>query len=160
MSQVTEKTFSKVLAATLKSATAMRSNIQALIVFGMQHYAEHRNAAYLSSIVNKCIGVKALPTQTIKEYIKAHSNLHWVKLSDGTHGFKMNGDNPEVKELDVSWYDWEGGKHNKVTTDMDFLSQIKSLQTRITKALSDGHIKEENREKAQQAVQTLGELLA
>lgn len=158
MTSVNEKTFSKVLNGVIKSAAGMRDNLQALIVFGLEQYSEHRNASYLSSVLNKCIGVKSIPTVTIKEYIKAHANIKWVKLSDGTHGFKMAEDNPNVVMPEITWYDWKDAKHNKVTVDMDAMAQAKRLFTALTKALKEGHVKD--KEKAEAIKAALEPLLA
>lgn len=153
MSNVTEKTFSKVLSSFIKGQTTSRDTLQALLGFGFEQYANNRNAAYLSSILAKCKGVKSVPTITVLEYIKAHANVKYVKLSDNTMGFKMDGDNPVVTNPTVTWYDWEGGKHNNIKADMDVTAQVKALLTRITKAMKEGHVKDkEQAEKVQTAL--------
>lgn len=157
MSNVTEKTFTKVLASFIKGQTSSRDTLQALIGFGLEQYANNRNAAYLSSILAKCKGVKSVPTVTVLEYIKAHANVKYAKLSDNTMGFKMNGDDPVVTNPEVTWYDWTGGKHNAVKADMDVTAQVKALLSRINKAMQEGHVKD--KEQATKVQATLAGLL-
>ena len=100
MSNINSKTFARKLAATIASTAKMRDNVQELVEFGLEQFRDHGNASYLSEIVNKCIGVKALPTRTIKDYIRAHANLNWMKLKDGNYGFKKSGKEEDKKASD------------------------------------------------------------
>ena len=157
MSNITEKTFATILAGFIKGQTKARDTLQALLGFGLEQYANHRNAAYLTAIVTKTRAVKSIPTVTVVDYIKAHANLKYVKLSDGTMGFKMDGDDPIVTNPEVTWYDWEGGKHNAVKADMDINAQVKALLTRINNAMKEGKVKD--KEQAQKVQTALTGLL-
>lgn len=144
---ITTKNFNAKLSGLINSAKTQRDNLQALIVFGLLQYRDHGNTTFLSIALNKCIGVKSLPTTTIKDYIKEHANLRWTQLKDKSHGFKKDGSVVEVKEIQVTWYDWDGGKHNRVTADMDVVAQAKALMNRIEKALKDHRVKDETQAK-------------
>lgn len=138
-----EKQFNQKLSGVIRSAKNMRESIQELIVSGLVHYENHNDSGRLTAIVTACKGVKSLPTATIADYIKAHANLGWGKLKDGKPGFRTIGKGAEVKMPEVTWYDWEGGKHNQVTSDYAFLSTIKGAITKAVKAAEEGRIKAE-----------------
>ena len=148
------KTFNRKLSGVVKSAKSMRDNVQELIVAGLVHYEEHQDTGYLTDLVRACQGVRSLPTTTISEYIKLHANVGWGKLKDGKPGFKKVGKDIEVQMPEVTWYDWEGGKHNEVKSDYQFLSTIKSAITKAVKAHEEGRISDEQWEAAQKAAKT------
>lgn len=143
MQQTTTKNFKSQLNGIIKSAKTQRDNVQAIIVFGLNHYKDHGDASYLSQVLSAAIGVKSLPTVTLKEYIKAHANLLWKKGKDGKFQFKKDGTDVKVTMPTVSWYEWDGGKHNKVTVDMDVMAQTKALLKRIQSGLKDHKVKDE-----------------
>jgi len=157
MSEVNSRTFNKVLGSFITSQKKSRDVLQSLIIFGLEQYKEHQNASFLSSIIIKCKGAKSIPTGTVKEYIKAHANVRFVKLSDGTHGFKKDGEVAEVNTPDMPWYEWEGAKHNNVTVDMDVVAQAKRLLTMLRTKLEEGHVKD--REAAMKIGKALDEAL-
>lgn len=158
MTTITTKNFKRKLSAVITSTKAMRVNVQLLIDFGLEQYRDHGNASYLSAILNQCIGVKALPTITLKDYIKEHANLRWVKLKDGSHGFKKDGKEVAVTMPTVVWYEWEGGGHNDVKADMKIATRIKSLLTQLRTNLGDGKV--DDLELARKAEKALAELVA
>ena len=145
------KVFNRKLSAVVKSAKTMRENVQELIVAGLVHFEQHNDTTYLTELVRACQGVRALPTTTISEYIKLHANVGWGKLKDGKPGFKKVGKEVEVTMPEVTWYDWEGGKHNEVKSDYLFLSTIKSAVTKAVNAHKEGRISAEQWEAAQKA---------
>lgn len=136
------KTFNRKLGNVVKSAKAMRDNVQELIVAGLVHYEQHGDTGYLTDLARACKGVKSLPTQTITDYIKEHANVGWGKLKDKQLGFKKVGKEVEVRMPEVTWYDWEGGKHNQITQDYDLLSSVRSAVTKAIKKAQEGHLKE------------------
>jgi len=150
------KTFNRKLAAVVKSAKTMRDNVQELIVAGLVHFDEHGDATYLTELVRACQGVRSLPTTTISEYIKIHANVGWGKLKDQKGGFKKIGKDIEVKMPEVTWYDWEGGEHNKVKSDYAFKASIKRAITNAVTAHNEGRISAEDWEAAQQAAELFG----
>ncbi|MCW8982484.1 MAG: hypothetical protein OQK13_00405 [Gammaproteobacteria bacterium] len=139
---VNTKNFSSKLSGLIKSAKTQRENLQELISFGLAHYAEHHDPVYLTKVANAAIGVRSLPTRTITDYIKHHANVGWTTLKDGKKGFKRIGKETQVEMPNVTWYDWEGGKHNQVVEDYDALATIKSTLTKAFKKEEEGHLKE------------------
>lgn len=136
--------------SVIKSVTAMRDNLQAMLVFGFKEAAESGNLNYLTDSLQACIGVKALPTQSIKEYIKAHVNVKWVKRKDKTYGFAKDGA-LEVQECTIPWYSHETAKH-QATADLDPIAQAKAFLTRLTKAI-EGHTVKEGEEDHARTIQ-------
>lgn len=136
------KTFNRKLSGVVKSAKTMRDNVQELIVAGLVHYEEHGDTGYLTDLARACKGVRALPTTTITEYIKAHANVGWGKLKDKRLGFKKVGKDIEVQMPNVTWYDWEGGDHNVIKEDYDMLASVRSAVTKAIKKAQEGHLKE------------------
>jgi hypothetical protein len=137
---ITTKNFSTKLSAFLTSTKTQRDNLQALIVFGLTHYRDHGDATYLSRGIQGCIGVKSLPTNTIKNYIKAQANLRLEAGKDGAV-FKKEGKEVEVTLLDVAWYEWEGADH-QAKPDVDAMARVKTLVTTLAKAIKEGTVKE------------------
>lgn len=139
---VNEKNFNAQLSGMLTSAKNMREKVQALIVFGLQHYKEHEDSTYLTKVIQAAVGVRALPTTTIKDYIKDHANLKYVKLKDGKLGFKKEakGVDPDIKMPDVVWWMWDGGKHNADTADKDAFEVFQRFLKRLEsgKGIKDG----------------------
>jgi len=143
MSEITTKNFKSKLASVIKSAKTQRDNVQSIISFGLSHFKQHEDACYLTQALNAAIGVKSLPTVTLKDYIKEHANLVWQKGKDDKLQFKKEGKDVKVTMPTVAWYEWDGGKHNKVTTDMDVMAQTKALLKRIQAGLKDHKVKDE-----------------
>lgn len=157
------KTFNRKLGNVVKSTKSLRDNVQELIVAALVHYESEGgdglptgDTGYMTDLVRACQGVRALPTTTISEYIKIHANVGWGKLKDGKPGFKKVGKEVEVTMPEVTWYDWEGGKHNEVKSDYQFLSSIKSAITKAVTAHEQGKISAENWEAAKKAAETFG----
>lgn len=141
---ITAKSFKRELSTFLRSTTTQRNKVQAFIVFGLSHLKETGDSGYLSLLMNGCVGVKSLRTQTIKEYIKGHAvGLKWSKRKDKTMGF--TGTVTEFKEPVMNWFDWDTTGSAKA--DMDPMAQVKSLISRIGKALEEGTIKDADKGK-------------
>jgi len=140
MSEITTKNFKQRLAAIVKSAKSQRDKVQEIIVFGIQHYKDHGNSSYLTMVLNECVGVKSMPTKTIKGFIQEHANLKYVKNDAGDLVFKKDGKEVKAVMPVEKWYDWAGGDH-QATKDMDVMVQAKALLTRINKAVKEGHVK-------------------
>jgi len=144
---ITTKNFGTTLSGMLRSAKSQREKVQALIVFGLVHYADTKDAGYLSRVLNGCIGIKSMPTVTIKNYIKAHANVVWGKTTDGTYVFKKDGKDAVVELPSATWFNWEGAGHNNVKADVDALGQAKALLGRIKKGLADHKVKDRDEAK-------------
>lgn len=142
VSDITAKNFKSKLAGFKNSMLTQRDNLQEFLEFGLLHYKENGNTVYLSQTLNVCVGVKALPTNAIKEYIKEHANVQWKKNKDGDMVFKKVGKQVEVTMPSVIWYNSKHVAKDQAKADMDVLARTKSLLTSLTKALNDGHVKE------------------
>lgn len=153
---VTEGNFTRVLGAVVKGATRQRDVLQQLIIFALAHFAEHGNTHYLTVTLNACIGVKSLPTKTMKEFIQAHANVTWTKTTDGTMVFRKQGKDIQVTMPTTLWYDFS--KSHQAAPDLDVVARIKSLATAIEHAISDGKIKPGQERIADKARELLSQL--
>lgn len=166
MTTITNSNFKAQLNALVRSSTAQRDKLQALIVFGLQHVSEHDDASKLTQVMNAIIPVNAFRTATAKDYIKAHvTNLTWTKLKDGNHGFAKfkKGVACEVTMPSASnpWY--EHDNQGNVKPDIDILMQMKALQTRVSKALNhegDKRVKEGQESLAVKMLQAFDAVMA
>ena len=138
---ITAKNFSAKLAGFKNSMLSQRDNLQEFLEFGLLHYKEHGNTIYLSRTLNVCVGVSALPTRAIKDYIKDHANVQWKKDKAGNMVFMKVGKKVEVTMPDVVWYDSKHVAKDQAKPDMDVLARTKALLTNLNKALEEGHIK-------------------
>lgn len=141
LTMITVQTFNKALSAFRASGMNLREKAQELIAFGIAQANEHGDLGYLTRVMNVAREVKALPSTTIKDYIKLHvPGVGYVKLSDGTYGFKRDGQESFVGRCTmptVPWYEWEGNNKNH-TADVDLRASLKALVTRTKKALAEG----------------------
>jgi len=162
------KNFNSRLNTFFKGEQARRDVLQSFIVFALHHYAgtgdsdkqTKGDTTHLTTIMNGCVGVKSLPSLTIKDYIKEFANVHWVVAKDKTMVFKKisKGEDPTVTIPEVVWYEWEGGKHNKVKPDFDIVWQAHAMLKRLETAIKEGRgIKDEA--KAEEIKQALAGVL-
>lgn len=157
---ITTGNFNAKLQNLVINAKSQRESVQELIVFGVMQYALHSDTGYLTRLMQACVGVKALPTQTIKDYIKEHANVKYVAIQDKETKrtkkvFKKDGERAETKDITVSWYEWHGARH-QASLDLDETAQIRSFLTRLNAKIKDGHVK--NFEHAVQVKQALESL--
>ena len=142
MKLLDSKTFNRKLSGGVRSAKSQRDNIQALILSGLAQYKEHGNAGQLSSLLAAYVGVKSVPTVTIKDYIKEHANVKYAKNKDGDHVFSKDGGKGVervVTEPLETWYDWKKAKHNNVKE----VNYLKRLTTDVSKLIAKGTNKAE-----------------
>lgn len=159
VSDITAKNFKSKLAGFKTSILTQRDNLQEFLEFGLLHYKKHGNTLYLSQTLNVCVGVKALPTKAIKDYIKDHANVTWAKNKDGDMIFKKSGKQVEVTMPSVIWYNSKHVAKDQAKADMDVLARTKTLLTSLNNALKDGHVKEGQHEIALKIKQDLEGLL-
>lgn len=157
---ITASNFNTKLAGFKTSINNQRDNLNDLIVFGIEHYSEHGNTLYLSKVMNTCVGVKALPTQAIKQFIQDHANVAWKKDKAGNMVFKKNGKEVVAEIPTIKWYDSKHVANQQAKPDMDVVARTKSLLTSLTKAMKEGHIKEGQEELAAKLHKDLAGLLA
>ena len=134
------KNFNARLSSTLKSAVSLRDNIQGLLIFALVHFREHGDTSYLTKIMNGTIGVKSIPTATIKDYIKNHAPVVWKenKKKDGLL-FKKTGECSDTVIPNKPWYEFS--QQHQAKKDMDVLAQARSLLKRITTSLEAETVK-------------------
>lgn len=145
---LTSKNYNSRLNGYFKSESSRRDTMQAFISFGVLHYGGQTDkgectkgdTTLLSALMKGCVGVKSLPSLTIKDYIKEHANVSFVKTKDGTFVFKKRSKNEDVSIMEclTPWYEWEGGHHNKAKPDFDLLARFKSVLTAFETAKKKG----------------------
>jgi len=155
------KTFSTKLRGIVTSALNQRDNIQSVIVSGFEEYSEHGNSGQLSRVLKACVGVKSLPTKVILDYIKAHANVSYIKVKDGTMQFKKASGETACTVIPFSetWYNWTGNGQHNPPADFDIHARIKALMTSTKKAMDDGKIKSGQEDEARAVMQALQALL-
>jgi hypothetical protein len=143
------KQFTAKATSTKNAAATMRAGVQALIEAGLGHYAEHGDTVYLTKAMDCCIGVQALPTNTIKGYIKQHANVTYVKSGDVYVFQKVKAGKDEPKGTKVSavvemptvtWFAYNAEK-NPIKADYDAVTRLKNMIKGMEAALEDGKVK-------------------
>ena len=141
MSNLTDKQYRTKLTGFIKSSTTQRDNCQELIVEGIRQYKESGRTTRLTMFLNESVTVKSIPTVTIKDFIKEHTDLAYKANKAGDHQF-VRADKNADKQADlpeINWYDWKKSKHNAVK-EKDY---VKSLTNDVKGALSKGVDKSE-----------------
>ncbi len=141
MAIISAKNFSTKLASTLRAAKTQRANIQALIVFGLEHFVGEGegDTGYLSRTLNGCVGVKSIPTRTIQKYIEEHANVKYSKAKDGTNVFKkVKGEVPHYVVPAVAW--WEYDKGHQAVADLDIVKRLTSTHNAMVKAIEEDKV--------------------
>lgn len=135
--------FASTMATIIRSSRSQRESLQGVIGFAANHYKETGDSVYLTRMMRACVGVKSLPTQTMKNYITGHTNLTYTKAKDGSMVFKKvkKGEEPRVDAFVGKWYEYEAGHQAK--KDIDALVQAKALLTRIQNGLKEGKVKDQ-----------------
>lgn len=134
--------FNQKIAVFHGHAKVTRELLQELLEDGLR-YAAHPNAGgdgnlrRLTLVLHACQQLKSIPTNTVKKYIQQWVDAKWVKLDDGTMGFKYNNGAGSTIP-DVTWWDWEGNDTAKAKPDVDALTGLQNLKARIEKAQKDG----------------------
>lgn len=144
---ITKSNFNGKLSGAIRSTAVLRDNLQNLILFGMEHYHACGDTGYLTTCMQKCVGVNALPTGKMKQFIQAHANVSWreVEIKKGVnagkkaHVFKARTSSHEYTEPTVTWYDYS--RDGDAVADMDTAASIINLTKRIAKGLETGKVK-------------------
>lgn len=131
-----KKQFNSKLNGVIKSALNQRDNIQLLIVAGIDQYAESGRTTYLSDMLTATVGVKSLPSVTIKDFIKEHTDLTYSKNKADEYQFLRADKSADKVALTptINWYDWKKAKHNNVAT----VDYSKRLTNNVKKAIETG----------------------
>ena len=133
---MTDKQYATKLLGFIKSHTTQRDNCQSLIVEGIRQYKDSGRTTRLSLFLEKSVIVKSIPTVTIKDFIKEHTDLAYKPNKAGDYQFIRADKNADKKANipDEMWYDWKKSKHNAVK-EKDY---IKSMVSNAKQALSHG----------------------
>lgn len=133
---MTDAKYKQVLTGFIKSHTTQRDNCQALIVEGIRQYKDSGRTTRLSLFLEKSVVVKSIPTVTIKDFIKEHTDLAYKPNKAGDYQFVRADKNADKKANipEEMWYDWKKSKHNAVK-EKDY---VKALTTDVKGALGKG----------------------
>jgi len=134
--------FNRRIVAFNDAAKVSRDQLNDLIMDGLLQAADvsqggHGSCSRLTVVLQACKHVKAIPTRTVQAFIQKHANVKWMKLKDGTHGFKYSG-KPCVTLPECTWYDWEGNNTSKPKVELDLKASMERLLARGDKALKEG----------------------
>lgn len=154
------KEFNTTLKGVITSAKNQRDKIQALIVSGLEEYQEHGNTGQLSRLIQAVVGVRSLPTNTLRDFIKAHANVMFTKAKDGSYVFKkMTGEKEVAVTIpDVTWYNWKGNPNKNPNLDFDVAKALSQMVKRVAKAMDEGKVKEGQEEEASLVLSDLSKL--
>jgi len=145
---ITTKNFGRKLSGVVKSAKTMRGNLQNILLFSMEHWYAHGDTGPLDRCMEACVGVQALPTQKMKQFIQEHASVTWreVEIKSGANKgkkinvFKQRGKDRVYQEPTCNW--WEFSKAGDAVPDMDTDASIINLHKRIQKKLTEKHVKD------------------
>ena len=121
--------------------STMRDNVQALAVSAIETFGQHGDTSRIEMLVNATIKMKSIRSQTLKEFIKDHANVKFTPVKDGA-GFvvkKIGKGAIEVKEVTVSWYDFD--KVGVAKSDMDLLLKVQAVMSGWDKSIEEGKAK-------------------
>lgn len=143
MATINAKSFKTVLKSWTTSQEKQRDVLQALLVFGFEQFKDHGNTGFLTEAINGVAKVKSIPTNNVKEYIKAHANVALHQAKDGPFAwvFKKSGKEVKVTMPTVSWYDHTANKNTKPTADVDGLALLRTALVKGLKAAKEGKLK-------------------
>ena len=143
--ELTIKNFDAQLSRTVSAIkNQTEHSLQEYLVFGFKHYLENGDSGLVQSVINKCVGVPALKTRTMEEYVMASTDLKVtsVEIKKGKNAGKMQkvlkreksgADIPRVyNDLGMVWCDFEREVEEK---EWDDEQAIKNLIKKYEKEL-------------------------
>lgn len=133
---ITAKTFKRTLNDVVKGIASRRDKLQELIAFGMAHYEAQADTCYLNQVLNSCVGVQALRTNTMKNYIEAVANVNCTGKAGEYIFKKKKGEDATVDQkllVGTKWFEFDNDGQVKV---FDAVKSAQSLlnQVRAAKA--------------------------
>jgi len=133
---MTDAKYKQVLTGFIKAHTTQRDNCQALIIEGIRQYKDSGRTTRLSLFLEKSVVVKSIPTVTIKDFIKEHTDLAYKPNKAGDYQFIRADKNADKKANipEEMWYGWKKAKHNAVK-EKDY---VKAMTNDIKQALKRG----------------------
>lgn len=114
MSKLTDKQFKTKLTGLIKSAKNQRETIQVLILAGIEQHIEKNRTNFLSDLLASTVSVKSLPSVTIKDFIKEHTNLKYAKNKAGEYMFLKDKTSTNENVMPtINWYEFNKPKAAK-----------------------------------------------
>ena len=136
-----DKAFGSKLAGFVSSSKNQRQTLQDLIEYGLESYKGHADTSALSKVVNALVGVRTIPSKTIKEYIQDHANVRLVKVKDSSlYVFKKDGKEVKVTTPEVVWWEHESNKANHKLDIIDPVALIRVLGKKLLEAKEAGKV--------------------
>lgn len=124
MANMTDKQYNAKLNGFITSSLNQRDNCQVLIVEGIRQYIDCGRTTRLSEFLARSVAVKSIPTVTIKDFIKEHTNLKYAKNKAGEYMFLKDSTSTNENKLpEINWYDWNKAKHNNVK-EVDYVKRL------------------------------------
>lgn len=140
MTTITKQNFKSQLNSLVKSTTTQRDKLQALIVFGLERFADNGDTTYLTMAMVAVMQVRSFRTETLKGYITDHAPLSFKKEKNTYKFTKLKGyANELLKPIEGVWY--ERDNKGEATPDIDVLVRTKNM-IRALNGEGKGHIKE------------------
>lgn len=149
-----QKQFTSKLSNVIRSAKNIRENVQSLIIAALEHYRDSGDTVYLSQLVNGIVGVKALPTRAITDYIREYANVAWVsdKAKDGQivkRYKKASKDEPVTVTMpEMPWYDHESNKGSNSVRTVSAFNRAANLVSSLEDAIKKGNVDDKKAAKA------------
>lgn len=137
-----DKGFTAKLAGFTASSKHQRAALQELLVYGLEKYKDHTDTSALSKVVNTLVGVRTIPSKTVKEYIQDHANVVLKKnTKDGTFVFKKNGETAVVTMPEAVWWEHESNDKNTAKVDViDPVALVRALAKKLMDAKESGKV--------------------
>lgn len=143
---VTAKNFNTKLSSVTSRNKTARADLQALLVFGLDHYQKVEDTVYLTKAVKACVGVGSLNTALMIAFLQAHANIAWTKIEiksgankGGTeHVFKKKGQHAEVTLPEMGWWEFEKPEADKPARDV--YTMLVNFRKTVAKEIEAGHV--------------------
>ena len=144
MKEITTQNWGRFIGGLRSAMKTIREKVQAGLLFGFTHYADHGDTKYLTDMVNLANELKTVNARKLQRYVEAHTNLVWTqtKLDNDTvvEQFKKS-----KKKVDagiaafttptMSWFEFE--KHDSVPVAFDPDKVVDSAIAQIRKKIAD-----------------------
>ena len=136
--QITSENFPKYLKKAESADKSLRSLLQSLLVYGLEHYAEKHNSNRLTDVCGA--NLHGIRTQGLVDYVEKYTDLVWTKMDDGSVRFKREArEGFEFKMPSIPW--WEDSKAGQAIPK-EIAKLEKQYLTTITKLVKgDGKAK-------------------
>ena len=136
-----DKGFTAKLTGFTASSKHQRAALQDLLVYGLEKYKDHTDTSALSKVINTLVGVRTIPSKTVKEYIQDHANVVLKKTKDGSFVFKKHGETAVVTMPEAVWWEHESNDKNTAKVDViDPVALVRALAKKLMDAKESGKV--------------------